>query len=415
MRHTSHIRVDLNAIASNLRTLRAVVGAQSEVCAVVKADAYGLGGKRVTRALVGAGARRLAVFTLDQAAELEEVAPNARILVLMPVDDFPLDSAISRLLASGRVELVAVDHEQVAALARIRVGRPLRVHVEVDCGIGRSGVDPRGVVPLVEDVHACRSLQLVGLFTHFSTHECDRVREQATIFDRVIEELGPRLPAHTLVHAASSGPCFSAPEQRRSMVRIGLGWAGWLPCDQDDPQAAMAQDVGLRGAVTWASSIIQVRKITAGTSVGYGSEWMAKKDTRIGLVAVGYSDGYPATLADPANPHRVLVQTRAGLRSAPVLGAVNMDQLVLDLGTFDSCEHLDGCEVLLLSDQHDSSASLHAVANRAGITGHQLLACLGKNVPRIYLADVPNQRCPRESEPLLASELPSEGTSVAAG
>jgi len=171
------------------------------------------------------------------------------------------------------------------------------------------------------------------------------------------------------------------------MVRIGMGWSGWLPCDRSGSDRLEQPGLDLQGAVNWASSIIQVRDIPVGTSVGYGSEWTATSPTRIGLVSVGYADGYPSTLVDQGEPQRVLVDTREGMRSAPVIGAVNMDQLVVDLGNLDSCERFLGREVLLLSSQQDSSASLHSVARRAGIPGHQLLACISKRIPRVYLAE----------------------------
>lgn len=387
MRHTSHIRIDLNAIASNVRTIQASLGSECQLCPVVKADAYGLGARRVARALVSAGVRRLAVFTPEQAIALEEVAPNVSILVLMPVRELPHDPAIARLVASGRLELVVVDHEQVVALSGIRVGRPLRVHVEVDCGIGRSGVAPERAAALIEDVRSRRSLQLAGVFTHFSTHAPDAVRAQAALFDGVLQETTSLRTAQTIIHAASSGSCFTTPDQRRDMVRVGLGWTGWLPCDQDDPSASHARALGLRGVASWASSIVQIREVPAGTPVGYGGQWRAKHTTRLGLVPVGYADGFPSLCRDVANPHCVVIETRDGLQAAPVVGAVSMDQLMIDLTQIDPSESLRGREVVLLSDQHDSAVSLHRLAERAGLPPHALLTALGDHVPRVYLTD----------------------------
>ena len=384
MRHTSHIRVDLDAIAENLRAIRRVVGSGPEICSVVKADAYGLGARRVARTLVGAGSRMLAVFTPGQAAEIEEVSGSARILVLMPTCDFPRDPAISRLLATGRLECSIGDLEQMTALAGIRLGRPIPVHVEIDTGMGRGGVLPGQAAMLIEAVRAARSLRLTGVFTHFSEQDPRRVAEQAACFDSVLEEVREVLPTRVRIHAASTGPCFTSPDQRRDLVRIGLGWTGSLPSDIDGSRAIEA---GLHGAVSWSSSLIQVRAIEAGTTIGYGSTWTSPRATRIGLVPVGYADGYPATLVDPTDPQRVLVETRDGMRAAPVVGAMNMDQLVVDLGDIDAAEPLHDQRVMLLSDQPDSQVSLARLASRAGIVPHQLLACLGSGVPRIYLAE----------------------------
>ena len=395
MRHTSHIRVDLDAIAANLRAIRASLGPTPEICSVVKADAYGLGARRVTRALVDAGSRMLAVFTPGQAAELEEASARARILILMSIRDLPRDPAIARLLAAGRLELVVTDLEQVAALSAIRLGRRLPVHVEIDCGIGRSGVHPAAAPTLVESVLAARSLRLAGVFTHFSSDQAELIQVEAARFDEVLAHVGPRIPPRAIVHAASSGPCFSAPDQRRDLVRVGLGWTGWLPSDAD---GALASRIGLRGAVTWTSSLVQVRDVQQGTPVGYGSTWVAPRPTRLGMVPVGYADGFPSTLMNPSDPHRVLIETREGFRAVPVVGSLNMDQLVVDLGELDPSEPLRQREVVLLSDQPESSVSLPRVSARAGITPHELLARLGPNVPRIYLAEAARSQHARQRE-----------------
>jgi alanine racemase len=384
MRHTSHIRVDLDAVAGNLRAIRDVVGSGPEICSVVKADAYGLGARRVARTLVGAGSRMLAVFTPAQAAEIEEVSGRARILVLMPTRELPRDPALSRLMASGRLELTVADEEQLTALAGIRLGRPLPVHLEIDTGMGRGGVAANDAVKLIKAIRGTRSLRLSGVFTHFSSLDPDRIREQAACFDAALEQARDVLPPRVLIHAASSGPCFSAPEQRRDLVRIGLGWTGCLP---NDPDGSLAGRIGLTGAVSWTSSIVQVRDVAAGASVGYGSRWSSPRPTRLGLVPVGYADGYPSGLVDSKEPHRVLVETVDGPRIAPVVGAMNMDQLMIDLGGIESAGELLHRPVVLLSDHQDSQVGLAAIAARSGLVPHQLLACLGSSVPRIYLAE----------------------------
>ena len=384
MRHTSHIRVDLDAVAGNLHAIRHVVGSRTRICSVVKADAYGLGARRVARTLIEAGSQMLAVFTPAQAAEIEDVSANARILVLMPTRELPQDPAIARMLSVGRLELVVTDLDQLAMLSSIRLGRTLPVHVEIDTGMGRAGVHSDMAQTVIEGVREARSLRLRGVFTHFSSNEPDVIAEQSARFEQVLAEITDLLPPRVEIHAASTGPCFSSPEERRDVVRIGLGWTGSLPGDLDGRQAT---EVGLRGAVGWTSSLIQVRDVKAGVTVGYGSRWTTPRATRLGLIPVGYSDGYPSSCVDPKDPHRVLVEVRDGLRAVPVVGMMNMDQLVVDLGDLDPSEPLDQCGVVLVSEQQDSLVSLSRVAARAGIIPHQLLACLGGNVPRTYLAE----------------------------
>ena len=358
--------------------------ATTEICSVVKADAYGLGASRVARTLIEAGSGMLAVFTPAQAAEIESVSGRTAVLVLMPVSDLPRDPALSRMLAAGRLHLVVSDPVQAAALGRIRLGRSLPVHVEVDTGMGRGGASPTEAVALIDAIRSSRSLRLEGVFTHFSSSDPVTIDHQARRFDAVIGSLKQPLPDRVRIHTASTGPCISTQSERRDMVRIGLGWTGSLPGDVDGSEAIR---LGLRGVVSWTSSIIQVRAIAEGESVGYGSAWTATRPSRLGLVPVGYADGFPSTVEDPADPHRVLVETRDGLRTVPVVGAMNMDQLVVDLGDIDPVEDLVNRRVVLLSEHADSVVGLGRVAARAGVAPHQLLACLGSGIPRIYLAE----------------------------
>jgi len=408
MRHTSHIRVDLNAVADNIRGLRRILPGSTEICSVVKADAYGLGASRVTRTLIEAGSGMLAVFTPAQAAEIEAVSGRTPVLVLMPVAELPRDPALSRMLAAGRLHLVASEPRQVAALTRVRLGRPLPVHVEIDTGMSRGGASPAESAALIESIRSCRSLRLEGVFTHFSSTDPATIERQARRFDGILGSLKRALPDRVRIHTASTGPCIGAAAERRDMVRIGLGWTGALPGDVD---GSTAISLGLRGVVSWTSSIIQVRSIAEGGSVGYGSGWTATRPTRLGLVPVGYADGFPSTLVDPADPHRVLVETRDGLRAVPVVGAMNMDQLVVDLGDIDPAEDLVNRRIVLLSEHADSIVGLGRVAARAGVAPHQLLACLGAGVPRIYLAD----RGLGDADGVAPERFSGDAASIAAG
>ena len=412
MIHTSHIRIDLDAIAGNLRSIQGAMGVQTSVCPVVKADAYGLGADRVARTLVKAGAERLAVFTLQQAIELESCVSRARILVLMPVQEIPNDPAIARLIASGRLELVVSHPHQAARLAATRLGRALPVHLEVDCGMGRGGVSVEAAPGLLQEVLGHRSLQLVGLFTHFSSSNPEQVELEASRFDALLASVEQHLGRRVIRHAASTGPCFSSPSQRRDMVRIGLGWAGWLPGPLASGDSITAPL--LRPAVTWCSRLIQVRPLEAGATVGYGGRWRASKQTRVGLIPVGYAHGYPVRFDSTSGGPNVLVSVGDGWRAAPVVGAVSMDQLVVDLGGLEGFDPQRDQEVILLSDQVDSVAGLHALSHQAGLPPHALLSGLGAEIPRVYLAESTDQAKP-DSPRISVRPLPAGSSSMAAG
>ena len=395
--HTSHIRIDLGAISGNIRSIRDSLAPGTEVCPVVKADAYGLGADRVARTMVEAWVRRLAVFTLEQAAELESKVLTAKILVLMPVEEIPNDPGIARLLASGRLELAVTSSAQAARLASIRLGRGVPVHVEVDCGMGRGGVSLDEAPALLEELTLHRSLDLVGIYTHFSSSDPEELQVQGARFDALLDRSSHLLNRRVIRHAASSGPCFADPTQQRDMVRIGLGWTGWLPAPH--PATKTADRPALQPVVTWRSRMVQVRELEAGATVGYGSRWTAPARTLVGLVPVGYAHGYPMQPSDPRTPHMVMIPISGAMRPVPVVGSVSMDQLVVDLGGLPEFDPERDREVVLLSDQPDSVAGLHAIASRCGVPPHMILSKMAAGTPRVYLArsgrSVPSGALPR--------------------
>lgn len=368
------------AIRSNLQAIRRAV-APAKVCAVVKADGYGHGALEVSRTLLDAGAERLAVFTPAQAIAIAAGTHEPRILILVPAREVPNDATMQEMLDAGRVEWTVVDAEQARSLAQSASPQvPLRVHIECDCGLGRGGASAATFAGLFAAVQSEAALQLVGIFTHFSAEDPAIVKRQAQQFDALLLSLGQSLPADTLIHAASSGPAFTVPAEARDMVRIGLGWTGALPSPLCD---AAAVELNLRPALSWRSELAQVRCVEAGASIGYGSRVRTTRDTTIGIIPIGYSDGYPSTCADKDEPQQVIVGSSANQRSAQVLGAVSMDQITIELGP--NATEKAGDEVILIDNAQASPASLHNIARRAGIVPHELISRLHARIPRSYL------------------------------
>jgi alanine racemase len=248
-------------------------------------------------------------------------------------------------------------------------------------------------------------LKLVGVFTHFSSAESnvDFTNRQLAAFDKLLKQQAEHIPADCWVHAASSFATLRHPRFHKSMVRIGLSWAGygleWMQGGEVIPEAE-----NLRPIVTWKSRLVQMKNIKEGTSVGYGSRWTARRPTMLGLVPVGYADGYPMGLGSrDDNPKGacVAVMDRGAdahehgglLGYAPVVGSVNMDQISIDLtdvvARSSGGRNIGvGTIVELISPEAKAPNHLPTLAEMAGTIPHEMLTRMNPRIKRQYVAPV---------------------------
>ena len=285
----SELTVDLGAVRRNVRTLlRALEGA--ELWAVVKANAYGHGAVDVAGAALGAGATALCVATVPEALELRPEFPGVRILVMGPASN----RQVARAREAG-LELV---------VSRDDVPEGVAVHVKLDTGMGRWGVSDL----------ATPAAEVVGLMTHFATADADLDYARAQL-ERFREATAPY--AHLLRHAANSAAALRLPEARFDAARCGIALYGLSPFGTDPV------DDGLEPALSWESELALVKLLRRGESTGYGRRFVAAQDTWIGIVPVGYADGFRRDLTG--------TRIRVGGELRRVVGTISMDALAVEL------------------------------------------------------------------------------------
>ena len=282
----SEIRVDLGALRRNVARLREVLG-RTELWAVVKADGYGHGAADVAEAAVDAGAMALCVATVAEGMSLRRVLPEQRIIVLGPTDEV-------REAREARLELVASE-------GPIPEGVP--VHVKLDTGMGRYGFRKLRALPA----------NVVGLMTHLATADSDE--EFAARQLERFREAGAG--SDLTLHAANSAAALRLPESRLDAARCGIAIYGLSPFGTDPA------DDGLEPVLSWRSELTQVKRLEAGQSTGYGRSFVAERPTWIGIVPVGYADGFRRDLSGT----EVLVD---GVRCRAV-GTVSMDSFGVEL------------------------------------------------------------------------------------
>ena len=390
MHSDSLFDVDLAAIGRNAATVSRLVGPRAVCCGVVKADAYGLGARPVAETLIRAGMPLVAVFRVEEALDLLSSPLGRPVLILGAVRSLCPMHPLMPALAAGDVQLVAHDRAQldeIGAAADTLPG-PIHVHVMVDAGMRRGGCPPSDAPDLVEAAIQMPRIALAGVMTHFTSAGTDdaATRAEQAVFDDVLERIG-RLPEGCRVHTAATAAAARDSAYHHTMVRIGLGWVGCIPGDQPSAAPWASQ---LIPAVRWRSSLHHVHDVRCGDAVGYGQRWRSDRDTRVGIVPVGYADGIPlgAGACGGRAGAKIAVMAPGGERLAgyaSVIGAVSMDQIAIDLGDVPDVSDVGpGRLVELISATHEGPTSLHGFAAACDITPHQLLAGIGPRVRRVH-------------------------------
>ncbi|HEY0391116.1 MAG TPA: alanine racemase [Solirubrobacterales bacterium] len=360
-------RIDLGAVERNCARLVSELRDGAELCAVVKADGYGHGADGCVSAALAGGATRLAVATGTEAAQIGRRFPQIPLLTMGALAPDDLEDA----LAAGSE--VAVWHEDFRRLLSARgraQGRPVRVHVKYDSGMGRLGNrDPAAVLTLARTCAADPELELAGVWTHFATADepgSDFFGEQLDRFAAVADTLKAEFPAIT-VHAANSAAVFRDQRAHFDMARCGVAVYGLDPF-QGDPA-----ERGLTPAMSLHSYVADVKRFAAGDSAGYGQTWRADRDTCVGVLPLGYGDGVRRALSNNAD---VLVR---GHRR-PLVGTVSMDNITIDLGPDTDVE--PGDEAVLIGSQGEESVRAEEVARQIGSINYEVTCGISARVPR---------------------------------
>lgn len=368
------IEVDHSAIANNVRKLKRRLAPFTRLMGVVKANAYGHGAVETAKTIVRSGADALAVATYIEAEELRRGGVDAPLLVLGYTPVWQAAEA-----AKQNITLTLFDAEVASgyAEAAAQAGLPLTVHVKVNTGMNRLGVEPDRAVELFEALSALPTLTVEGIFTHFATSDEMDKREAYTQFARfgevltALRERGLRPP---IAHCANSAALLTMPETHLEMARTGIALYG---LDPDVDECPLPD--GFRPALSWKSTVSQLRWLHEGDAVSYGREYIADRALLEGVIPVGYADGFPRR---PFNWGYVLV----GGQPAPILGRVCMDQCVVDL----TAPYLvnggvkQGDEVVLIGKQGDREIRAQDAAAHVQTNNYDIVSRILARVPRVH-------------------------------
>jgi alanine racemase len=362
------VEVDLDALASNIAEVRRRIGPQVRILLIVKADAYGHGAVEVAREAIRAGVHMLGVATVDEGRELRAAGIDAAILVLSPA----LPDEVPALVGCDlRTTLPDLEFARALAARAQAVGRIAPVHVEVDTGMGRSGLDPRTALDVIVEASRTPGLLVEGLYTHFPVSDTDvaYTRTQLERFQEFVARVRAAGVQPLLVHASNTGGVLQLPAASLDMVRPGGMLYGCMP----DP--ALVAPPGLRRVMSFHARLVQVRQHPAGSSISYGRDCILARDTVVGVVPVGYGHG----LSRAYSGHGEMLF--AG-RRVPILGRVTMDMTMVDLT--DAGPARVGDPVVLFGRQGDAEITVDEIGARTGVIGYEVLCGISKRVVRVY-------------------------------
>ena len=354
---TTRAVINLNALRHNLQVVQKTAP-NSKVLAVIKANAYGHGMVEVAQSLKNVHA--FGVARLNEALTLRAAGINKPIVLL---EGFFNQSDLSTLTEKD-LQCVVHSQEQVTAILQAKLHKPLQIWLKLDTGMHRLGFHAQQFDSVYKVLNSSENIQKpINLMTHF--HCADEVdnnitAQQITLFKEHIQNNSG------LNSLANSAAIFAWPEAHFDIIRPGISLYGVSPFENRSATALQ-----LRPVMTLKSQLIAIRDHQAGESVGYGAGWKAQHDTRLGVVAVGYGDGYPR-LAPQGTP--VLVNGRL----VPVVGRVSMDMLTVDLG-LDNQDKV-GDDVTLWGD----GLPAEKVAQHIGTTAYELVTKLTSRVALYY-------------------------------
>ena len=373
------LEVNLRAIDHNIARLKERLEPEVRLMPVIKADAYGLGACRLGAHLASLGATHLVVFSSEEASLILDSGFASTLIVLEPVRNIAHGEGIRRGLSMGRVQLVVHDQAHLNDLVGIAENYRLKLDLQlkIDTGLARGGCSPIEAGHVLERILDHPLLRICGVMTHFadaaaSEHE---TRLQADRFTKWLENHRDKLPEDVILHAANTAGAHRSSDFHFDAIRVGLAWTGSSGMQGYQPVARVV------------ARIIQVKNICAGQPVGYGGRWSPRVDTTIGLVDIGYANGLPSDFSKLDVPLRIWTGDR--WEEAPVVGAVSMDQLTIDLGPPEtrSFAPRPGMMIEVISSDPSAPNALHKIARLANKPPHEFLCSIGATSPRHYVRE----------------------------
>jgi alanine racemase len=355
--------INLQTLSHNISVIRKHLQPQTGMLVAIKANAYGHGAARVGQHLESIGVNWFGVATANEALELRK-SVSANILIFSPVYNNITE------LVDYEIALTVADEHSLEAIEQADLGKKAKVHLKVDTGMGRLGLNWQEAANLAKQIVAKKNVELYGVWTHFAASDDEDKRftlGQLENFQRFLVAIKQEGIEPKLAHAANSAGTLAFPESHFDFVRPGIAVYGY-----HSSPVTQKLEPRLTPAMTLTAPITFIKKVKAGTPISYSRMWTAPKDTTIATVRIGYADGYSRLLTNKAE---VWIQNKL----YPVAGRVCMDQIMVDVGDLDVNI---GERVTLFGPEGIDAETL---GNRYGTISYDVLTGIAPRVERVYV------------------------------
>jgi len=365
--HPTRALIDRSSFVHNICAVRSYVGAKVAIMAVVKANAYGHGAVELARVALANGVMHLAVARVEEGLELREAGIDAPLLVFELVRRDILERALH-----ADLQLTLSSLEGARALNEVagNLRMKAKVHLKVDTGMARLGLDHRLAAAQIESILRLQWLDVAGVYSHFATaDDADQAfaHLQLDRFNALLDELSRRGLDIPLKHMAGSGAIMALPESHFDLVRPGIMLYGY------PPRRGMDLRHPLKAVMSLVSDVSLVKKVPANTSVSYSRRYFTRQETNIATVPIGYADGYSRLLTGRSS---LIIRGRR----YPVVGTVCMDHIMVDVGMDDIHE---GDRVTLVGRDGEESVTAWDIAELIGTVPYEVLCMVTDRVPRV--------------------------------
>lgn len=370
-------RVDLVALAHNYNVIKGSLPKNAGIMAMVKADAYGHGAAPVSKTLEALGARAFGVATAEEGIELREAGIKSPVIVMgglmgmgSPASQKMVDADLTPVIHSRGVL------DSIEASAK-RAGKKIGVHLKVDTGMGRLGVRPEALAPILSHIKKCPHLFVEGVMTHLAEGDNGEISSaQMEIFLESRKKIKSEIGEIKIWHIANSlalfrGEPVQIPSAKEVWARPGLALYG-------DFAGLKFAGGTLEPVMSLVSKAVLLKNVPAGSRISYGGTFTTERPTRLAIIPIGYADGYPWSVSGRAS---VLIRGK----KVPVLGRVTMDMIIVDVTDITNISV--GDEVVLMGTQGGESITLEDLAAWAGTITYEILCGISKRMPRIYTAN----------------------------
>lgn len=368
-----YAKIDLQAIAYNMKQMKQRIGGGAQLAAVVKTDGYGHGAVPIAQLFEDTDyVWGYAVATLEEAVSLRRAEVKKPVLVLGCIFPDQYEE-----MASWGIRPTVYTKEMAEGMSQVAVKlhKTVYFHIKIDTGMGRIGFPvSEESADTIADIEKLPGVELEGMFTHFAkADETDHAftQEQHEKFVWMQDALERRSLRIPYLSCDNSAGIIDFPEFRHSLVRAGIALYGMYPSDEVDQNA-----VPLKPALELISHISYVKDVQEGTPISYGGTFVAEKNMRVATIPVGYGDGYPRSLS---NKGEVLVRGKR----AKILGRVCMDQFMVDVTDIPDAAFLD--PVTLIGRDGEERITVEELGALSGRFHYEFVCCLGKRIPRVYI------------------------------